>query len=400
MKSMSYDLKASFTIAEKIHDFLMRLGCSQSVSRLIVDFLGLIIVIAASIVLYSIIRFIIRRFLKRLVLRSVSKWDDYLYENKVFTRLALILPALVIHIFLKATISGYPEVIRVLDVILEIYSVFVILIVVNSFFNAVHQIYSDLSVANAKPIKSYLQIARIILFLVGAIIIISFLIGQSPLNLLAGLGAISAVLFLIFKDSILGLVAGVQISTNNLLQIGDWISMPKYNADGVVTDISLVFVKVRNFDNSMVTVPAYSLVSESFQNWRGMMADGGRRIKRSVLIDIRSVRFCDAPLLENISKHAGQDLMSMLHEGNETNLGYFRHYLMKYLRQNPNINQQMSIVARQLPAGENGVPLEILAFSALPDFPAFENLQSNLFEHVFAIAGEFGLRFYQRASAE
>ena len=321
------------TFTEKFKDLLLQWGCSTKLSSLIVDFFGLFIVFAASVIVYSILRFIIRRFLKRVVLRSASKWDDYLYENKVFTRLALIVPAVILYLSLPSTIADYPRVIHFFYLLLEVYSVLVILLVSNSFFNAVHQIYGDLSVANAKPIKGYLQIARIITFLIGGIIITSFLIGQSPLNLLAGLGAISAVLLLIFKDSILGFVAGVQISTNNMLQIGDWMSMPRHNVDGVVIDISLVIVKVRNFDNSIVTIPTYSLISESFQNWRGIIEAGGRRLKRSVLLDVHSIRYCDHALLENIKKYFVPESVPGNKHEQFTNLGLFRHYMVDYLRQ-------------------------------------------------------------------
>jgi miniconductance mechanosensitive channel len=388
----------TYTFSEKFKEQLLQWGFSGKISGIIVDFFGLFIVFASSIVAYSIIRFFIRRILKRLVVRSSSRWDDYLYENKVFTRLALLVPAIVLHLSLSSTITDYPHVIHFLNVLLEVYSVLIIILVINSFFNAVSQIYGDFSLSASKPIKGYLQIARIIVILVGGIIIISFMIGQSPLNLLAGLGAISAVLLLIFKDSILGFVAGVQISTNNMLQIGDWMSMPRHNADGVVIDISLVIVKVRNFDNSIVTIPTYSLISESFQNWRGMIQDGGRRIKRSVLLDVHSIRYADKPLLEQIRKHKDPETIVGHAARNLTNLGLFRHYLLDYLKQHEAINQQMTVLVRQLPSNENGVPLEIYAFSVIEEMAVFENFQSELFEHIFSMAGDFGLKIYQRPS--
>jgi miniconductance mechanosensitive channel len=397
---MHFFIVNSYTFTEKFKDLLLQWGFSIKLSNLIVDFFGLFVIFAASVMVYAITRFIIRRVLKRLVLRSASKWDDYLYENKVFTRLALLIPAIVLHLSLSSSIADYPKVIHFLDVLLEVYSVLVIILVINSFFNAVYQIYGDLSVANSKPIKGYLQIARIIVFLVGGIIITSFLIGQSPLNLLAGLGAISAVLLLIFKDSILGFVAGVQISTNNMLQIGDWMSMPKHNADGVVIDISLVIVKVRNFDNSVVTIPTYSLITESFQNWRGMIQDGGRRIKRAILLDVHSIRYCDQAILDTIRKYDLPHTVPGQPDEQFTNLGLFRSYIKDYLRLHPDINQQMVILVRQLPSNENGVPLEIYAFSVLEDLGEFENFQSKLFEHLFSVVAEFGLRIYQRPSQD
>ena len=379
-----------YTFGIRFKETLMNWGFSTGIASYIVDFFGLFVVFAISVIVYFILRFFIRRILKRLVLRSTSKWDDYLFENKVFTRLALIVPAIIIHLSLSSTISAYPVAIHLVDVVLEIYSVLIIMLVINSFLNALCMIYNDLSTASSKPIKGYVQIARIIVLVIGGIIITSFLLGQSPLSLLAGLGAISAILLLIFKDSILGFVAGVQISTNNMLQIGDWMSMPNHNVDGVVVDISLVIVKVRNFDNSIVTVPTYSLISESFQNWRGLYESGGRRIKRSVLIDIRSIVPVNTVFLKKMEKFNLQEL------SHQTNLGFFRQYMLGYLRQHHDINQQMVILVRHQQGGDNGLPLEIYAFSVLEDITVFENFQSNLFEHIISIAPEFDLLIYQK----
>ena len=330
-----------------------------------------------------------------MVLRSKSRWDDHLYEQKVFTRLALIIPALIIEVFLPATVSDYPRVIHFIEVALALYSAVVMIIVVISFLNTVYHIYGDLEVAESKPIKGYLQIGKIIVFVVGAIIIISMLIGQSPLTLLAGLGAMSAVILLIFKDSILGFVAGVQISSNNMLQIGDWMTMQRYNVDGVVIDISLVIVKVRNFDNSISMVPTYSLISESFQNWRSMLDAGGRRIKRTILIDVTSIRVMNIDLADAIRKYSIPEEILAGFDGKPTNLGLFRWYMLDFLRKHPDVNQQMTILVRLLPASDNGVPLEFYLFSLLQDLGSFEDFQSRLIEYALALLPDFGLKVYQ-----
>jgi miniconductance mechanosensitive channel len=226
-----------YSFTEQFRDLLVNWGFSGKISNYIVDFFGLFVVFVSSIIVYYILKFIINRFLKNVIVRSKSKWDDYLYENKVFTRLCLIVPALIIDLFLTSIISDYPKAIHFIEVVLEVYSATIMILVANSFLNSVYHIYGDLEVANTKPIKGYLQIIKIIVFVIGAIIISSMLIGQSPLTLLAGLGALSAVLLLIFKDPILGFVAGIQLSTNKMLQIGDWISMPAHNVDGTVIDI-------------------------------------------------------------------------------------------------------------------------------------------------------------------
>lgn len=388
-----------YTFTEQFRDLLVSWGFSDKISNYIVDFFGLFIVFIASIIVYYILKFIINRFLKKVIIRSKSKWDDYLYENKVFTRLCMIVPALIIDLFLTSIISDYPKAIHFIKVVLEIYTAVIMILVANSFLNSVYHIYGDLEVANTKPIKGYVQILKIIVFMIGAIIISSMLIGQSPLTLLAGLGALSAVLLLIFKDPILGFVAGIQLSTNNMLQIGDWISMPEHNVDGTVIDISLVIVKVRNWDNSVSTIPTYSLISESFQNWRDMMPAGGRRMKRFLQLDINSIKPCDHELLKKLEKYNLPEIVSGKSATDQTNLGYFRLYLMDFLHMNPEVNQQMSILVRQLQPTQYGLPLEIIVYSLNPDYAMFENFQSTLFEHILSVLPDFELRPYQCESS-
>jgi miniconductance mechanosensitive channel len=388
----------TYTFTERFRELLVHWGFSGKISDYIVDFFGLFIVFAVSVIVYYILRFLINRFLKRIVVRSKSKWDDYLYENKVFTRLCLIVPALIIDLFLSSIISGYPKAIHFIEVVLEVYTAAIIIIVANSFLNAVYHIYGDYEVANSKPIKGYVQIMRIIVFLIGAIIISSMLIGQSPVRLLAGLGALSAVLLLIFKDPILGFVAGVQLSTNNMLQIGDWMSLPSHNVDGTVIDISLVIVKVRNWDNSISTIPTYTLITESFQNWRDLIPSGGRRMKRCLLLDITSIKTCNQALLKKLEKYELPELIPGKSRQEQTNLGHFRYYLMDLLRQHPDVNQQMTILVRQLQPSENGIPLELIAYCPHPDLATFENFQAGLFEHLISVLPDFELRLYQRAN--
>jgi miniconductance mechanosensitive channel len=388
-----------YTFSERFREMLLNWGLAHRTANYIVDFFGLFIVVIASVVVYNILKFIINRFLKRLILRSKSKWDDYLYEHKVFTRLSLIVPAIIIDLFLTSTIADYPKVIHFLQVGLEVYSALVIVLVANSFLNAVYHIYGDLEVANSKPIKGYIQVIKILVFLVGAIIITSLLIGQSPINLLAGLGAISAVLLLVFKDPILGFVAGVQISTNNMLQIGDWMSMPSRNVDGTVIDISLIIVKVRNWDNSVSTIPTYTLITESFQNWRDLMPAGGRRMKRFILIDITTIKPATKELHDKLGKYQVPEVVMGKGIGEQTNLGYLRYYLMDYLRQHSEVNQQMTLLVRQLQPTENGLPVEIVAYSLLSDLVLYENFQSSLMEYILTILPDFELKVFQRTGA-
>ena len=385
---------------DNCREVLLQWGFSDRITNYIVDFLGLFIVLVISMMVYYILKFVINRFLKRLVIRSKSKWNDHLYEQKVFTRLALIIPALIIQVFLPATISDYPKVTHFLEVVLSLYSAGVMIIVANSFLNAVYHIYSDLELVDSKPIKGYVQIGKIIVFVVGTIVIISMLVGQSPLTLLAGLGALSAVLLLIFKDSILGFVAGVQISGNDMLRIGDWMTMQKYNVDGVVIDISLVIVKVRNFDNSVSMIPTYSFISESYQNWRSVMEAGGMRLRRSVLIDLLSVKEIDDGFIEKTKNYAIPDHILSSNTGKQTNLGLFRWYLLEFLTKHPGINQQMTILVRLLPPSEIGIPIEFTVYSMIKPYSEFENFQSVLMEHVLATLPHFDLKVYQRPAAQ
>jgi len=373
-------------------------GFSDTFAGYVADFSSLIIILISSIIVYYIAKLFINHFLKRLVEKSTSKWDDHLYTNKVFTRLALLLPALVLQVSLAPSISEYPQAIKYIELVLHLYITFVILRVIVSFLNAVYHIYGELDISESKPIKGYVQIGKIITYVVGGIAIISVLIGQSPLTLLAGLGAMSAVIMLIFKDSILGFVAGVQLSSNKMLNIGDWITMPKYNTDGTVIDVSLVTVKVRNFDNSVSCIPTYTLISDSFQNWRSMGEAGGRRMKRSILIDIGTIRFIDSEMRNNLQSKKIMPAEQNLTEENLTNLGLFRIYILNYLRNIPNLNQDASLMVRTLQPTENGLPLELYAFYIPPTWSEFEDFQARLFEHILSVMPEFGLKAFQRPS--
>jgi miniconductance mechanosensitive channel len=283
---------------------------------------------------------------------------------------------------------------------------------------AINDIYDDYAVAKSKPIKGYIQVGKIILWLFGIILIISALMRSSPLLLLGGLGAFSAVLLLVFRDTLLGLFASVQFVTNDMIRIGDWIEMPEYNADGEVFDISVNTVKVSNWDKTISTIPTYALMANSFKNWRGMEMSGGRRIKRAIHIDLNSIRFCDPVLLEHLSKikyikdyliekqeeilkadlshHADPDDVFAGH--NITNLGAFRAYTFGYLKNHPKINPEMEILVRHMAPTQNGLPLEIYAFSKDKRWEDFEDNQAEIFDHLLAILPEFDLTAYQNAS--
>lgn len=386
------------TINSGLRATLTDWGFNEKFAVYVADFSSLIIILLATIAVYYITKFIINRILKRIVERSAGKWDDHLYNQKVFTRLAMLLPAIVLEVSLTPSISQYPEAIRFISMGLHLYMIFIVILVITSFLNAVYHIYGEFEIADSKPIKGYVQVGKIITYVIGGIAMMSTLLGQSPLTLLAGLGAMSAVMMLIFKDSILGFVAGIQLSGNKMLQIGDWITMSKFNTDGTVFDISLVTVKVRNFDNSVSCIPTYALVSDSFQNWRSMGDAGGRRLKRSMIIDATTIRMADDILTRRlIDKGILNDGLQAT-ANQATNLGLFRVYVADYLKKIQNINQNASLMVRMLQPSENGLPLEIYGFYLPPDWSAFEDFQAGLFEHLYALLPEFGLRAFQRPS--
>ena len=290
--------------------------------------------------------------------------------------------------------------------------------VILSFFNALHAIYKTFEVSKYRPIKPYLQVASIIVYIIGGLLILAYVLDEKPAAFLAGLGAASAILMFVFKDAILGLIGGIQLSANDMVRPGDWISMPKYGADGSILEITLTTVKIKNADMTITTVPTYALVSDSFQNFRGMTESDGRRIKRSILINVNSVKFCTPEMLkkfseiqlitEYISKMEAEhkayneqenvnDAIS-INSRQQTNLGVFRAYLKAFLQSNPNLNQNMDMVVRQLQPTEIGLPIEVYAFSKIKTWAEYEAIQADLFDHIFAVIPEFDLQVFQSPS--
>lgn len=269
---------------------------------------------------------------------------------------------------------------------------------VNSFLNSLYEISNEHETLRNRPLKGIYQMINLVAIGIGIILIISILIDQNAATILAGLGASAAVLMLIFKDSILGLVAGVQLSANDMLRPGDWITMPKYGADGDVLEVSLTTVKVRNFDKTITTIPPYALVSDSFQNWRGMRETGGRRIKRSIFIDMTTVHFCSDKEKIMFASRGWIDEAQAKPETQVVNLYVFRSYLQNYLREHPRTHKELMIMVRQMQPTSEGLPLEIYCFSNTTVWPEYEQIQGEIFDHILAVIPEFGLRIFQRPS--
>ena len=400
--------------------WLTRLGFSPETASKTAGVSDFILVLISCVAFYYISKFIINRVLKKIAARTASNWDDVLIEYKVFQRMAFLVPGILIYQSISVTLDDFPALIPVALKLTNLYIIVVFLLIFNSFLNAVYAMYEKSEFATYHPIKGYIQIAKIIVFIVVFLLIISLLFNQSPLYMLTGLGAFSAVLLLIFKDPILGFVGGIQLSANDMVRQGDWISMPKFGADGTVLEISLTTVKVQNFDNTISTLPTYSLVSESFQNYRGMKDSGVRRMKRSISIDMSSVKFCTQEMLdkfrkitilqeyidrteaelENYNKQNEIDNSVFVNGKRQTNIGVFRAYLEEYLAHHPLVDNKSDLLVRQLQPNSSGIPIEIYAFTLETGFIKYEKVQSDIFDHILAIVPQFDLRVFQSPTGE
>lgn len=358
------------------------------------------------VALILLISYIMTKLFRHLVIPAVHKitsrtkatWDDYLFNEKMMTSFCRMIPPIMFYLLLPFVFNNVPQ---VLDILLKgclIYLVITTLMLVNSFLNSLYEISNEHETLRNRPLKGIYQMINLVAIGIGIILIISILIDQNAATILAGLGASAAVLMLIFKDSIFGLVAGVQLSANDMLRPGDWITMPKYGADGDVLEVSLTTVKVRNFDKTITTIPPYALVSDSFQNWRGMRETGGRRIKRSIFIDMTTVHFCSEKEKIMFASRGWIDEAQAKPETQVVNLYVFRNYLQNYLREHPRTHKELMIMVRQMQPTSEGLPLEIYCFSNTTVWLEYEQIQGEIFDHILAVIPEFGLRIFQRPS--
>ena len=399
-----------------LNEVFLDLNFLELYARLTAIMLTFIALLIVAVIVHWITKVIAIRIIHKLIENSKTEWDDYLLKHRVFQSLSHLTSALVL--YYSSNYSQIPEITSVIAMITNIYFVIIFVKVVSGVLKASNEIYLTTPFAATRSIKGYIQLVMILVYFVAAIFIIAVIFNKSPLVLLGGLSAIAAVLILIFKDTILGLVASIQLSANKMLKPGDWIEVPKHGANGTVVDISLNTVKVQNGDKTIVTIPTYSLVIDSFVNWSGMEESDGRRIKRSINIDMKSVRFLDDKLLykfqqfrlirdyvtekqNEISEHnkkLGIVDFSIPNGRRQTNLGVFRKYLEEYLKANQNINQDMTFMVRHLQPLETGLPIEIVAFSKEKELNLFEGIQSDIFDHILAVIPEFDLRLFQSPS--
>jgi miniconductance mechanosensitive channel len=380
---------------------------------------GVMGIIALAVVADVIVRRLLRGLSRIAIHTTESNWDDALVERKVFRWLAQIVPGVIIFfgIGLVPSISGTAAGIIAKNVTAA-YIVLMCTLAGAAFLRAANQIYEGYEIASDRPIKGFIQLGQVGIYIFGAIIVVSTIIDKSPVVLLSGVGAMTAVLLLIFKDTILSLVASIQLTGQDMINVGDWLEMPQFNADGDVIDIALHTVTVQNFDKTITRIPTHALISSAFKNWRGMSESGGRRIKRAIYIDLTSVRFLSGEEIEHF-KHFDrlrdyidekqkalveynaaieQNSPVSVNSRNLTNVGTFRAYVINYLRHHPSIHDEMALIVRQLPPGPEGLPIEIYAFSNHTNWVAYESVQSDIFDHLLAIVPKFELRVFQQPS--
>jgi miniconductance mechanosensitive channel len=398
-----------------LQDWLLGLGVNDALIFYIVRAVAVLVVL----VLGAAANFIANRYILSALVyvtsKSKSKWDDAILQPRTLKRLAHMAPAMVIYILAPHALEGLDTVVALIRGALQIYMLVIMMLVVDSLLSTVEVIYQGFRASREIPIKGFIQVLKLVLYFLTGILVISVLLNKTPVFLLSGVGALAAVLMLVFRDSILGFVAGIQLAANRMVAVGDWIEMPGYGADGDVLEVTLTTVKVQNWDKTITTIPTYALISESFKNWRGMSESGGRRIKRSVNIDIGSIKFCDEEMLERFAKiqyiseyieekktelrefnrEMKVDSASLVNGRRMTNIGTFRAYVRAYLRNHPEINREMTFLVRHLPPTEHGIPIEIYVFSKDKVWANYEDIQADIFDHILAVIPEFDLRVYQ-----
>lgn len=405
---------------DKLEIWIENLLTGAGATAAAAPYFRLLILMLALAILAGILYWITKKFVIRMAYkffeRSPMKWDDGLAEHKVLNKVAHIIPAVIVKIYAQILFQDFEALIPIVIRLTDIYIVLVFMAVIFSLLRLAESGLSKKPVFVDKPLSSYFQLVRIILYVATTIIVLSILMSRSPVYFLSAFGALSAVLLLVFKDTILGLVASVQISTNEMIKLGDWVEMPKYNADGDVIAINLNTVKIKNWDKTVTTIPTYYFVTDSFKNWRGMQESGGRRIKRALYIDVHSVKFVDPETRERYKSYyllkdyidARQteieqyntehdfDTSVLINGRRMTNIGCFRHYVMNYLKNHPRIRQDMTLLVRQLGMEASGIPLEIYCFTSTVKWAEYEDIQADIFDHLLAAATFFDLEIFQQ----
>jgi miniconductance mechanosensitive channel len=398
----------------QLKHWLMNEGISEYWAIILQSAIAAIVVIFVAWLSDLIAKKILITIITKLVRKTKTNWDDILLERKVFNKISHFAPAFII--YSSASLIDQESWANFVQNGAYVYMVVLAITLIDTFLNAGNDIYNTTPASKTRPIKGYLQIVKIFFYTMGIISILAIFIGKDPIAIIAGMGAFAAVLLLVFKDTILGFVASIQLSANKMVNIGDWISMPSKGADGTVIDITLNTVKVQNWDKTISTIPTYALVSESFNNWKGMEESGGRRIKRHLNIDVKSIHFLSEKeidafskvrLISDYMKDKKEEIKNQNPNGDIpanqrrlTNIGTFRKYVEAYLQENPKIHKDMTFLVRQLQPSEKGLPLEIYVFSNDQAWANYEAIQADIFDHILAIVPEFNLRVFQNPTGD
>jgi miniconductance mechanosensitive channel len=396
-----------------IQELLQRWGLNSGEANAINIAFGIFNILLLAWLADIITRRIIIVVITRMVAKTRTLWDDILLEKNVLNKLSHLAPALVLWYSVGHVLAQYQVIMTITQKILSIYMIVVTVMAINAFLKGLNDIYRTLPASQGRSVTGYTQIVQIIMYSIAIISVISIITNTPSKTLITGLGAAAAVLMLVFRDTILGLVAGIQLSANDMLRIGDWITMSKYGADGNVIEITLNTVKVKNFDKTITTIPTYALVSDSFINWRGTEEESSRRFKKYLNIDMKSIAFCTPAMLGRLNGNKSirefierqdkrpkkNEANVLLHEGEMTNLTLFRKYIVGVLRNHSGLNHKLPMLVRQLQPAEYGIPLEIIAFVKGTDGLVYEELQSDLFDHLLAVLPDFELNIFQNPTS-
>ena len=406
-------------IIETLKNWLESQIAIEWINNLILQTSTIILLLLIGYVLFLFGKFIILSLLAKLIKKTETHIDDLLIQHQIPHRIIQLIILAISHQINKSLFFSEKVIYNSNESILSILIILSIVAIFDALLNFANSLFSQSKYAEKFPAKSLIQALKLILYFLGVIFILSIILDKSPLFFISGLGALTAVLLIVFKDPLLGLVAGVQVSANNLIQIGDWIEIPSHNSNGVVKDLTLTTLKVENWDQTISSIPMQTLITDSFKNWRQMGQSSGRRIKRSILIDANSIDFIDSelldglnqiPLLVNYLKEKDKELAeyntsdsaNSLNKTNIqrrlTNIGTFRAYCFEYLKNNPNVNSNLTLIVRQLEPTEGGIPLEIWTYSATTNWIAYESIQSDIFDHLYSVLHKFNLRVYQKPS--
>jgi len=401
-------------ITDKFIEMLLQNGFEPSAANWIGELSMFILLLLFAYLSYMITRRVMQSVFIPLVKRTENQFDDLLIEHKFFNKLSYLVPAWILYALNDDTIS-LPVFNNTIHTLLESFFVINVIIIVNSIISTLSDLYDRFEYAKDHPLKALFQVIKIVTWLIGALVLVGIVLNRDIDTLIVSLGAVSAILLIVFRDAILGLVGGFQLIFNKMLSIGDWMEMPKFGADGTVMEINLTTVKIQNWDKTIVTIPTYNLVTDSFKNWRGMAESGGRRIKRAIFIDMDSIRFLDDQLLNKLRKINVlsvylEDKKSELEEYNsefktdptsvvngrrQTNIGVFRAYVKEYLHNRKDIRDDMTFLIRQLQPTAQGIPIEIYVFTTTIEWLKYESVQSDIFDHILAVIPEFDLRVFQ-----